>query len=112
MATPPTPSRADKLEDVLALTIALLADERGISIEQVRERLWKAPQTLSPSSPIENTSGPKLIRLKAVKAKVGFSTAAIYKWMAAGRFPRPVKIGSSSAWRESDIDAWVDGRQR
>ncbi len=96
------PSRVEKLEDLLAITVALLADERGISIEQVRERLWRQPPELGTPP-----SGPRLLRLKGVKAKIGFSQAMIYRWMSEGTFPRPLKVGRGSAWRESDIDAWL-----
>lgn len=106
---PPSPGPSPKvqhLEDLLTLAVALLADERGISIEQVRERLWKQPpQVEGPPS------GPRLLRIKGVREKVGFSLATIYRWMREGTFPRPVKVGHGSAWRESDIDAWVAGRQ-
>lgn len=98
--------RSDRLEDLLALAVALLADERGISIEQVRERLWDPP----PLPVDQAVPGPRLLRIKAVKAKVGFSVAAIYRWMAAGKFPSPIKVGTGSAWRESDIDAWLSQR--
>ena len=97
--------RAQKLEDLLALTVALFAEERGISIEQVRERLWKpAPLIDAPSS------GPRLLRMKGVKDKVGFGQATIYRWMQEGTFPRPLNVGHGSAWRESDIDAWIAAR--
>lgn len=98
--------RADRLEDLLALAVALLADERGISIEQVRERLWKPP----PAPVDELPARPRLLRLRDVKAKVGFSQATIYRWMSEGTFPRPLKVGHGSAWRESDIDAWIAAR--
>lgn len=104
--------RADRLEELLALAVALLAEERGISIEQVRDRLWRAPPQPPPSPRVDTTVGPRLLRLKAVKAKVGFSASTIYRWVAAGSFPQPMRIGFGSAWRESDIDAWIAGRQR
>jgi len=33
------------------------------------------------------------------------SRASIYVDMAAGRLPKPFKIGARNYWRESDIDA-------
>ena len=99
--------RSDRLEDLLAIAVALLADERGISIEQVRERLWRQPPEVEAPP-----TGPRLLRMKSVKAKIGFSQAAIYRWMQEGTFPRPLKVGGGSAWRESDIDAWVARRER
>jgi len=98
-------ARAQRLEDLLALAVALLAEERGISLEHVRERLWKQ-QPQDEASP----TGPRLLRMKSVKAKISFSQAAIYRWMQDGTFPRPLKVGGGSAWRESDIDAWLSQR--
>lgn len=51
----------------------------------------------------------RLERLPAVKARTGMSRSWLYKEMAAGRFPKAVKIGSASGWKASDIDAWMDG---
>lgn len=98
-------ARSDRLEDLLARAVALLADERDISIEQVRERLWRQPPQIEAPP-----AGPRLLRLKGVKAKIGFSQAMIYRWMSEGTFPRPLKVGRGSAWRESDIDAWLSQR--
>lgn len=47
-----------------------------------------------------------------VMAAVRLSRATIYNLLAAGEFPRPVRIGSKSVrWRASDIAAWVDSLQ-
>lgn len=47
-------------------------------------------------------------RLPAVIARIGMSRAWLYKEMAAGRFPKPIKIGSCSGWYASQIDAWIE----
>jgi len=54
------------------------------------------------------TFGPRFERLPAVMARTGMSRSWLYKEMTAGRFPKPVKVGSASGWRASDIDAWMD----
>ena len=56
--------------------------------------------TLSPSRRFE--------RLPAVMARIGMSRAWLYKEMAAGRFPKPIKIGSCSGWYAGQIDAWIE----
>lgn len=33
----------------------------------------------------------------------------LYKEIAAGRFPPPVKIGRASGWDTSAVDAWIEG---
>jgi prophage regulatory protein len=39
----------------------------------------------------------------------GRSRSAIYLDLAAGRLPQPLKLGGKLYWRESDIDAHLDG---
>lgn len=52
-----------------------------------------------------------LERLPAVKARTGMSRSKIYRLVAAGDFPRPIKLGErASAWIASEIDAWIAGR--
>ena len=54
----------------------------------------------------------QFLRLPAVKALVGWSaTSTLYREMAAGRFPSPVRIGARSvAWKASEIAAWQSSR--
>jgi len=50
----------------------------------------------------------KIIRLPEVKAKVGLSTASIYRMIKAKDFPEQIKLGKhASGWLESDIQAWI-----
>ena len=50
----------------------------------------------------------RLIRLKEVQYRVGLGRSTIYRWMAAGKFPKPVQLGGYAvAWAEADIDAWI-----
>lgn len=47
-----------------------------------------------------------------VKRQSGYSIASIYRLMAAGKFPHPVKTGGRAVrWRQSDITAWQLGLQ-
>ena len=51
------------------------------------------------------------IRLPAVRAKVALSRSQIYSLIAAGTFPRPVKLGArASAWIADEIDTWISSR--
>jgi prophage regulatory protein len=53
----------------------------------------------------------RLLRLPEVEQNTGFKRANIYKQIKLGNFPKPVKIGSRAvAWRESDIQGWIDSR--
>jgi prophage regulatory protein len=53
----------------------------------------------------------RVLRRKAVETKTGHSTSTIYEKMAAGEFPRPVKLGVRAVgWLEDEIDAYIDQR--
>jgi prophage regulatory protein len=52
----------------------------------------------------------KLIRLPEVLERVALKKTAVYKLMAEEEFPRPVKLGSASAWVEAEIEEWISER--
>jgi prophage regulatory protein len=53
----------------------------------------------------------RLLRFPLVKERVPYSHSTIYAKVKDGTFPRPVNLGGRAvAWRESDIDAWIEGR--
>ena len=52
-------------------------------------------------------SSPRVQRLPAVLAQTGMGRSLIYREIAAGRFPAPLKLGRASGWLSSDIDAWL-----
>lgn len=53
----------------------------------------------------------RLIRLKEVQSRVGLGRSTIYRWMAEGNFPKPVRLGGHAvAWVLADIDQWVSQR--
>ncbi|UJJ56836.1 MULTISPECIES: helix-turn-helix transcriptional regulator [Rhodanobacter] len=71
-----------------------------------------AKSTLPPEgSPITGThiptQHPRLLRLRDVLYRTGMSRSRVYAHMAEGQFPRLVKLGRSSAWLESEIEAWI-----
>lgn len=45
-----------------------------------------------------------------VRGRVGMHPSTIYAEIKAGRFPKPVKLGRSSRWVESEIDAFIEAR--
>ncbi|WP_341632091.1 helix-turn-helix transcriptional regulator [Sphingomonas agri] len=53
----------------------------------------------------------KLLRLPEVRDLTCRSTTRIYADMAAGTFPKPVRIGARAvAWRETELRAWLEQR--
>lgn len=65
--------------------------------------------TLKPSGP---PSGSLVLeRLPQVKARTGLSRSEIYRRIAMGDFPAPVKLGQrASAWSKHEVDAWISQR--
>lgn len=99
-------TRSSRLEELLALAVALLAEEKGISLDQVRERLWSESAT----APAEE--GLRFFAIKDLKSRVGMSISGIYRMMHQGTFPLPRKAGSKSLWRSDEVEAWILSRER
>lgn len=54
---------------------------------------------------------PAILRLPEVRQITGLSTSDIYRRIAAGTFPRQVKLGARSAgWIEGEVRGWVSAR--
>lgn len=61
-----------------------------------------------PLAPPEQRRITRLIRLKEVQHRVGLGRSTIYRWMAEGKFPKPVQLGGYAvAWAEEDINSWI-----
>lgn len=51
----------------------------------------------------------KLIRLKQVMECTGLARSTVYKFIAEGDFPKPVKLGVRvAAWVEAEVFAWME----
>lgn len=49
-----------------------------------------------------------LLRIRTVAQAVGLSDATIYRKLAAGEFPEPVRLGSRcTRWKAEAIRAWI-----
>jgi prophage regulatory protein len=58
----------------------------------------------------------RMMTVKEVMAVTSYARSTIYRQMAKGEFPRPVRLGKQGpkckvAFRASDIIAWLDSRQ-
>ena len=52
-----------------------------------------------------------ILRLPAVKERIGLSRSSVYLRIAEGNFPKPVSLGARAVgWLESDIDDWIQDR--
>jgi prophage regulatory protein len=55
----------------------------------------------------------RVLKLHEVEARVGLKKSAIYEQIDAGNFPKAIQlttVGRASGWRESEINAWIAGR--
>lgn len=56
--------------------------------------------------------GRVMLRLPSVRLKTGMGRSTIYRLIATGQFPAPIKLGpATSAWDASAIDAWITERE-
>ena len=58
-------------------------------------------------------SDSRLLRLGDVLVRSGLSRSTVYRQMAEGAFPRPLKVGVRAVrWREAEIEDWLASRPR
>ena len=54
------------------------------------------------------TTAVRIIRAKEVCKLAGIKRSTLYKWMAEGRFVRPVKLGTRNVgWRSDEVEHFV-----
>lgn len=52
-----------------------------------------------------------ILRLPAVKARIGLSRSSIYLMVSRGLFPRPIPLGARAiGWVESEIEEWLSAQ--
>lgn len=66
--------------------------------------------TAPPSAPASDP--PRVLaRLPVVLKMTGLGRSTIYRWIADGSFPSPVRLGPRAvAWRWADLDRWTRSR--
>lgn len=65
------------------------------------------PTVLTPTAPAAVKD--RLLRLHDVEKLVGCGKSTVYGLMAAGKFPKNIKITRRlSCWKESDIQSWIN----
>jgi prophage regulatory protein len=52
-----------------------------------------------------------VLRLPTVKARTGLSRSTIYLRVAAGEFPKPIRLGPRAVgWIDAEIEQWLSAR--
>ena len=55
----------------------------------------------------------QILKLKEISSLTKLSSSTIYRLVQAGKFPRPIKLAAhASGWLESDIENWIEARQK
>ena len=54
----------------------------------------------------------RFMRRTEVEQTIGMSTSMLYKMMACGKFPKPVKLGDMSLWSAREIAEWQQRKMK
>ena len=60
--------------------------------------------------PYTSPEAPILVRVEDVAAMMNLSARTIWRRVADGSFPAPVKYGAQQRWRRSDVVAYIESR--
>jgi prophage regulatory protein len=53
----------------------------------------------------------RLIRLNEVVHCSGLAKSTVYKYVAAGTFPKPVPLGGRAvAWVQAEVEEWIESK--
>ncbi len=59
----------------------------------------------------QKTTPITILRIAAVRARVGLSQSKVYELMASGKFPRPVQLSVRCVgWPQHEIEDWLQER--
>ena len=57
---------------------------------------------------MEKRANKRIIFIKTVTDKTGLNRMTIWRYVKAGKFPKPSKIENRNAWLEEAVDQWID----
>ncbi|WP_163363292.1 MULTISPECIES: helix-turn-helix transcriptional regulator [Enterobacteriaceae] len=52
----------------------------------------------------------QLVTMACITQLTGLTDKWFYKLMKDGAFPKPIKLGRSSRWLQSEVEAWLQQR--
>ena len=88
-----------------------LSEERNTPNCQRRERKSVSRDIVDSNPQHSDAVYRRLLRRPEVLHKTGLSRSALYRLIHTGDFPPPVRLSQNAvAWRQSDVDAWIDAR--
>lgn len=61
----------------------------------------------------ENESATEQLLTRAMLVELVPVTAmSLWRWIKKGTFPRPIVFNRRNYWRQSEIQAWIEGQSR
>lgn len=55
----------------------------------------------------EAAIGERLLNVRELAERLGVSARMVFKMLAAGKLPAPIRLGRSLRWRAAAVDAWI-----
>ncbi|MBZ7499361.1 AlpA family transcriptional regulator [Klebsiella michiganensis] len=52
----------------------------------------------------------KMVDMAFITRFTGLTDKWFYKLIKDGEFPKPIKLGRSSRWMQSEVEEWIQGR--
>lgn len=75
-----------------------------------RRKLVRKPISAALAT-VQSATSIRILRMPAVKVRVGLSRSTIYEAISRNEFPASVSLGARAVgWLESEIDAWLESR--
>ena len=66
------------------------------------------PLRVLPATPPDAASAPLVADARRLAALLSVALRTVRTWDAAGKLPKPVRIGGRVVWRLDEIRAWLD----
>ncbi|GHC13900.1 helix-turn-helix transcriptional regulator [Cerasicoccus arenae] len=57
---------------------------------------------------MQQVSDEKLVPIGTIAKRLGISTRAVYRLVARGEFPKPVKVGGATRFYWSDLEQYLN----
>lgn len=57
---------------------------------------------------MNNLLNDQLVDMEFICVFTGLSNKWFYKLISQGKFPKPIKLGRSSRWLKSEVQAWLE----
>lgn len=107
----PRPATADDVRRAVQESAAEVRQQLAEFRTQSGAR--SAPAESSPTNILvgAGTAGPAMLDVKACAALLGISVRSWQRLVERGEAPKPTKIGKSSRWRRSDVEAYIASRR-